>query len=212
MAGSLDMGPESHFLFGWAKALCAASIGNALPLLVALALVGCRLPSQEGLKNSSWDPPPTAEEQAGAPQARQGLIKPVIPLERQTDAPSPPQKGEQPQPPIRVVLEPPADSKPQKNDWEDDKVKRAAIELAKAFPSVRKMKICLEVKHSEWWVILYEDNGPMVELRQFVWNKSEEKFEPHLVPDRIPRDQLDRHAAESEPGRACETVDLGTRP
>jgi hypothetical protein len=180
--------------------------------MVALALVGCRLPSQEGLKDSTWDPPPTSGEQAEAPQAGQRLIKPVIPIERQTDAASPLQKGEQTRPPIRVVLEPPPESKPQKNDWEDDKVKKAAIEFAKAFPSVKKMKICLEIKQSEWWVILYEDNGPVVELRQFVWNKSEEKFEPHLVPDRIPRDQLDRHAAESEPGRACEAVDVGTKP
>jgi len=181
-----------------------------LPVMLALALVGCRLPSQEGLKNATWDPPQTDKEQSGAPSAGQGLIKPVIPLERQTEAVSPPQKAEPPQP-IRVVVQPEPESKPQKNDWEDQKVKSAAMEMAKASPSVRKMKICYEVKHDEWWVILYEDNGPAIELKQLVWNRSQERFEPHLVVERISRDQLEKHVAESEPGRACEAVDVAPK-
>ncbi len=179
--------------------------------MVVLALMGCRFPSQEGLQNRNWGPGEAVEEQAGAPQADQQLIKPVIPPERHAQEAGPPPK-EQPPQPVRVVIEPQADPKSQKSDWEDEKIKTAAMEMARAMPLVKKMKICLDIKYGEWWVILYEDNGPAIELKQFVWNKDQRRFEPHLVQERIPRDQLEKHVAESEPGRACEVVDVTPKP
>lgn len=205
------MASKSYFFSERAKALCSALTRNALLVMVALALIGCRLPSQEGLKSPYWGTEQADIEQPAAAQTDQGLIKPTIPPERQMEEAGPPQQGQPPRP-VRVVIEPQADPKPQKNDWEDDRIRSAAIEMARATPSVKKMKICLDIKHSEWWVILYEDLGPAIELRQFVWNKDQKRFEPHLVLDRIPREQLERHASESEPGRACEAVEVGGKP
>lgn len=182
-----------------------------LPAVLALALVGCILPSQEGVRNNTkWDPPQTDQGPATTPKTGQGLVKPMIPPEARKEAVTPPTKNGPPTP-VRVVVEPKDRGQPKKQDWEDQKVKSAAVELAKTLPSVKKMKICYEVKHDEWWAILYEDSGSMIELKQFVWNRQQEKFEPHLVMQRIPATQLQQHLVESGPGRACEPVDLGPK-
>jgi hypothetical protein len=182
-----------------------------MPIMLALAIVGCRLPSQEGLKNRNWGEAAPAKEDIGAPGDGQQLIKPMIPPERQIDGASQ-QEKDQPPRPVRVVVKPQAESRPQKNSWEDERIKSAALETARAIPSVKKMKICLDIEHGEWWAILYEENGPMVELKQFVWNRAENRFDPHLVLERIPRTQLERHLAASEPGRACEAVVVTPKP
>lgn len=194
-----------------ANILRSTLLHKALPAALALALTGCLLPSPEGVRNKAkWDTPQTDQGPAPTPKTGQGLVKPVIPPAAEKEAATPPTKHGPPTP-VRVAVEPKDRGQPKKQDWEDQKVKSAAVELAKTLPSVKKMKICYEVKHDEWWAILYEDSGSMIELKQFVWSRQQEKFEPHLVMQRIPANQLQQHLAESVPGRACEPVDLGPK-
>lgn len=96
--------------------------------------------------------------------------------------------------------------------WEDQKVKQAAMELRDAHRSAQKMKLCYAVKDDEWWVIFYEDAASHYELRQYVWDRDRERLDPFLVMKRIPRDRLKQDLSDSEPDRACEVVDLASPP
>ena len=102
----------------------------------------------------------------------------------------------------------PAQSKTQSKKvlWEDQKVKRAATDILRKYPSVKKVKICYAVKDDEWWVILYDDVGTHYELRQFIWDRDQGRLRPFLVLKRIAKNQLQEHLAASEPDRACEVL------
>lgn len=102
--------------------------------------------------------------------------------------------------------------KSHETQWEDQKVKQAAMELRDAHRSAQKMKLCYAVKDDEWWVIFYEDAASHYELRQYVWDRDRERLDPFLVMKRIPRDRLSQDLSTSEPDRACEVVDLASPP
>jgi hypothetical protein len=95
---------------------------------------------------------------------------------------------------------------PPKKEWEDQKVRDAAIQVAKATPGVTDVKICYAVKKGEWWVTLYQPGQGLYELKQYIWNHDSEKLEPFLVYKTIPTGRLQQHLTEEEPGRACEVM------
>jgi hypothetical protein len=92
--------------------------------------------------------------------------------------------------------------------WEDQKVRQAAIKLSHQFQGVKKGKICYSVKNDEWWVVLYEDAGPMYELKQYTWNRDQEKLEEFLVLKKIGKNRLEEDRSARDPDRACEAVDF----
>ncbi len=87
---------------------------------------------------------------------------------------------------------------------EIDKVRNAALNQAKFIPNIKKIKMCYAVKDDEWWIILYEQGDGFYELKQYTWNRDEERLESYLVLTRIPTDQLTQNLSAAEPGRACE--------
>lgn len=122
----------------------------------------------------------------------------------------PPKQFEPPQAPqaFQAFQASPTQKGPAKEEWEDQKVRDAAVEMAKASPEVKKIKICYAVKEHEWWVILYERGEGFFELKQFIWNKESERLEPYLVLKRIPAARLQQHLTEEDPGKACEVMEL----
>jgi len=178
----------------------------------ALFLGSCVIPAQEAAKNNAAPPESVnAPPLAGAPGGT-ALIKPTIPK----DTPAAPTGDQGPatpvRKPIRVVMETKDAAKPQPQDWEDQKVKAAAMELARTVPQVKKIKLCYSTRWDEWWVTLYEDIGTLFDLRQFVWNREQEQFQPHLVQQRIAKSALKNHLSESDPERACEAIDPAPIP
>jgi len=187
--------------------LCTTAFLSAL----ALSLGSCVIPAQEALKNSAGGPQNSQAAPGGDAANAQGLIKPMIPPE------APPRPGESLQEsevpkPIRVVVDRTKAPSPPRQEWEDQKVKAAAQELAKSIPNVQGIKLCYMVKNDEWRVTLYEDIGPMFDVKQFFWDREQDKFQPHLVQVRIAKNALDRHLAESDLDQACETLEPGPVP
>lgn len=183
----------------------------ALLSALALFLGSCVIPAQEAAKNQA-----EPSQNANAAQPRdaadgQNLIKPTIPPETAAPhagdtAPAPVQK------PIRVVVDKKEAQSSKRQEWEDQKVKAAATELAKSFPEAKKLKICYSAKYDEWWVTLYEDIGTLFDLRQFVWSREQERFQPHLVQQRIAKSALQHHLTEADPDQACEAMDPPPAP
>ena len=202
---------------------------------VALFGSGCIVPSQEALRkaDSSLQQPQTPQSQASTEGS--ALLKPVIPSSTEAtpqpstppdndsvklegpermpalstdnpfeEKPVPTAENSKPEKPLPAPIEQTAHVK---QDWEDQKVREAAIEMAKASPLVRQIKICYAVKAHEWWVILYEQGDGFIELKQFIYNKESEKLDPFLVVKRIPTTRLQQHLSEEEPGKACEIVE-----
>jgi hypothetical protein len=93
-------------------------------------------------------------------------------------------------------------------EWEDQRVKQAAFKLAKESAGVKKGKICYSVKNDEWWVVLYEDAGTVYDVRQYTWDRSQEKLERFLVPKRIGKNRLEEELSLRETDKACEAVDF----
>lgn len=193
-------------------------------VLVAAVCAGCVLASQSRIGGSDQ------------PSETKGLIKPFIPQDQGAGvppglgpeqplaqpqaqppsplgAPAPPatqnRSGISPEPLPSVQAASPAPP-PSAGQWEDQKVREAAQEVLKGYPSVRKVKICYAVKDDEWWVILYDEAGTYYELRQFVWDRDREKLDPHLVLKRIAKSRLQDHLMANEPDRACEVMDPGS--
>jgi len=180
-------------------------------------------------------PEPYETGKQGEAPASQALIKPVIPDDAPKGSEAPPEPQAKPAEPLQASKDPipppstSTDKSPQGKEaspqtkptkasqvpakenkgqsWEDQKVKDAAMRLAKGFPATKKIKICYATKDDEWWVILYEDTGSYYELRQFVWDRDREQLQPFLVLKRIDQDQLNEHVAAAEPDRACEALD-----
>jgi hypothetical protein len=197
---------------------------------------GCIVPSQEAIRKAGG-PPQNSSPARPEMRAESGpLIKPTIPQEStpasqaertpgvgsansegvaqmpaaNTENPfleKPKPKGEPPKS-VAPTQPPRGQDRPAKQEWEDQKVRDAAVEMAKATPGVKQIKICYAVKKGEWWVILYQPGQGMYELKQYIWNKDSEKLEPFLVYKTIPADRLQQHLTEEEPGRACEVMEL----
>ena len=192
--------------------------------LVAAICAGCVLASQSRIGGGD------------EPSETKGLIKPFIPQDQgavvppgsgpeqplaqpQAQPPSPPELQAPPPAQNRSGINPAplpsgrAASPPPKSSagqWEDQKVRKAAQEILKRYPTAKKVKICYAVKDDEWWVILYDDAGTYYELRQFVWDRDREKLDPHLVLKRIAKSRLQDHLTANEPDRACEVMDPGS--
>jgi hypothetical protein len=172
---------------------------------------------------------PQSEGKPGKSGSEKGLIKPYIPSERAPVQPIPEQQPElatspgasSPAPDLEgretseaPIAAPPVSansSTPSARDrkWEDQKVKAAATELARRAPGIKKLKVCYAVKEDEWWVTLYEELGPGFDLKQYTWNREQDRLEPFLVSKTIPADRLQSQLAEHEPDMACEVMDAG---
>jgi hypothetical protein len=195
----------------------------------AVFCYGCIVPSQESVRNPGMSTQPQSEGKPGKSGSDKGLIKPYIPSER---APLQPVPEQQPEPAASSETSPPAPdlnsretseapvpappveandktSSEKGRKWEDQKVKAAATELARGVPGIKKIKICYAVKEDEWWVTLYQESGSGFDLKQYTWNREQDRLEPFLVPKTIPADRLQSQLAEHEPDMACEVLDAG---
>ncbi len=196
-------------------------------------MTGCLVPSQETVKKLSAPAQQPQASESGEKLPEQALVKPVIPPESepasgkhseaaqitkqdqsQGEEPHAQTKSEHPtlppgQPaeassgPVLTGAEPKSSTK----TWEDEKVKALALELAKEAPAGTKAKVCYAVKKDEWWVILYEDTGSVFELKQYFWNRNENKLETFMVFKTLPKDKIDEYLNSPEPDRACEVLE-----
>lgn len=203
--------------------------------IVALFGSGCIVPSQEAIRKAEGPLQNPNTSQSEMRTESSPLIKPIIPHEGtptsqaaktpeddflkpepaaqmpavNTDNPfaeKPEPKDQRPK--LYEPLQPPGgQSGPAEQEWEDQKVRDAAVVMAKASPEVKKIKICYAVKQHEWWVILYEQGQGFFELKQYIWNKESEKLDPFLVVKRIPAARFQQHLTEEEPGKACEILE-----
>ncbi len=197
----------------------------------SILTASCVIPSQQNVK----EPEPQVRDSSGNAQSGK-LLKPTIQDQiapsgaGDSDSPTPVIPPTEPalqnvptpepaKPPAQAITPapltepqstaPPAPSsrKREPTEWEDQKVRSAALEFTKDLPGVEKIKICYSVKDDEWWVMLYDVSGPMVDLKQYTWNRNQEKLESFLVVKRIPVSRLNQSLQEDETGKACEIVD-----
>jgi hypothetical protein len=201
----------------------------------ALFGFGCVVPSQEAIRRADTPIQESQAPQSAIQPGKGALIKPVIPPSAEpTSLPTAPPDNEfnkyesSEQSPASKTDNPfeekpvPAGAKGKaaeplpspakrtgtvKKEWEDQKVRNAAVEMAKASPLVEQIKICYSVREHEWWVVLYERGDGFIELKQYIFNYDSEQLEPFLVVKRIPPARLQQHLYEEEPGKACEIIE-----
>ncbi len=89
------------------------------------------------------------------------------------------------------------------NDEEEQEVRSAALKLAQTCESLIHIKICYIIADDEWWVSLYDDMGPQVDLRSFIWDRDNQRLRPFLVLTRIPKNKLEQHVYASGEDRSC---------
>ena len=88
-------------------------------------------------------------------------------------------------------------------ETEEGQVKAEARELAKRIGSIDAMKMCYVDKDDEWWATFYRDIGTVIDVRQFIWNRESQKFEPFLALKRISKSRLAAELHRKERGRHC---------
>jgi hypothetical protein len=96
-------------------------------------------------------------------------------------------------------------SKPQ---GEDQLVRTAALALSRTMGPIQKIKLCYVSKDDEWWATFYQDIGSVIDLKQFIWNRESEKFEPFLVLKRIPKSKFAAELKREERGQTCSIIPL----
>jgi hypothetical protein len=89
---------------------------------------------------------------------------------------------------------------------EEEKAKDLALDLARANPNVKKLKVCHDKKSEEWWLTLYEDAGNYFQLRQYTWSVQQDQPEEFLVLKRISKSKLESDLTASDPDRTCQVV------
>jgi hypothetical protein len=117
-------------------------------------------------------------------------------------------KPQPPPQPRSAQLAAPTEAKSGSREWEDQRVKEAAFKISRNFPGVKKGKICYSVKNDEWWIVLYDEAGSAYDVKQYVWNRDQEKLDPFLVLKRIGKNRLDEVLASRESDKACEPLDF----
>jgi len=178
-------------------------------------LSGCLIPSQQAARGPDVGPEPL---QVGPSEAGgQKLMKPYIPGDEPARSGQEPPRISQ-EPPLSAVGAPSGQTRPQQGppapasagaraQWEDQKVKNAALEVAKDIPSAKKIKICYIAAQDEWLVIVYDDIGAAIDVKQYFWDREREILKPFLLLKHIARDRLEQEVRAREPGRACEILD-----
>ncbi len=202
---------------------------------VALLVSGCIVPSQEAVIKPGWPPQSSQNPKEVKTTPSGSLVHPVIPQEAADTSQTPKTSGngmlrvERTEQPVSSGGDNPFQQKatpqgekakregsttpsgprnqPSKQEWEDQKVRDAAFEKAKAAQGVKKIQLCYDVKEHEWWVILYEQQGDFIELEQYVWNDQLQKLEPFLVVRRFPITQLQQRLTAEHPDKPCEILD-----
>jgi hypothetical protein len=89
---------------------------------------------------------------------------------------------------------------------EESQVKVEARELAKRIGSIEKIKMCYVDEDDEWWATFYQDIGSVIDVKQFIWNRESQRFEPFLVLKRISKSKLAAELNRNEKGRHCAVV------
>lgn len=91
---------------------------------------------------------------------------------------------------------------------ERERVRLEALDAAKEIGGILRIKICYVKEDDEWWAFLYRDEGPIIDLKQFVWNRKAEKLEPFLVIRQIKKEEFDGELRKKEPGKTCTLEDV----
>jgi hypothetical protein len=169
---------------------------------VSFSILGCIRQGVNLWEKSESDKPTASDaktaQKENTPPARSSekLIPAKIPEETPARPDAAKDSEEQPKTLDRRILSDP------------ERVKLEALDMAANLGSIVRMKICHVKEDDEWWAILYKDEGSMIDLKQFVWNRKTEKFEPFLVIRQIARDKLDSDLHKKEPGKTCTPVDV----
>ncbi len=183
--------PEARIV-RWIAALCVAAV-----------CLGCLARSDKLVKKE--DSQPEQEDQVvdkledSSPPSSHGVAVPPDPK----DQPSEWVQGTKR--PARVEAEQASHQSAQPLETQA-KVRAAALKVAKDLESAVKMKICRFVKEDEWWVMIYDDVGPVIDIKQFVWDSEMEQLEPYLVVKKIAKTRLDAHLKTREAGKECTIV------
>jgi hypothetical protein len=221
-AGPLYRDKSLRIILGMDRSLKRHSITILLVLILLSTQSSCVLRSSDTMREPEVAPAGrnVASQALAAPRSR-GLIRPVIPHESagEKDSSVP---GGQPSSgsdgPAGTSTAPVAGSQQpnavpdaresrKRREWEDQKVKQIALDLAAKTPGVKKIKVCLAFKNDEWLIVLYKDVGSAYELKQYFWSKDRPEPEAYLVFERVPKSRLAEHLSKTDPDRACETLD-----
>ena len=97
------------------------------------------------------------------------------------------------------------DTKPEKPLSDEDKVKRAALEVIKELSSPKKYMICHDEIKDEWSLTVFDDIGNVLDVKRYYWNMETEKMEPFLVLNRIPKSHLKDELSKKGLGKNCST-------
>ncbi|MEW6141256.1 MAG: gamma-glutamylcyclotransferase [Thermodesulfobacteriota bacterium] len=89
---------------------------------------------------------------------------------------------------------------------EERQAREHAVKLAAELGDVREIKLCYEWEGQEWWISLYEENGPFFEVRQYTWNAYRQSPQVLLVQEKIPKESLERHLREHSWGMKCQVL------
>jgi hypothetical protein len=95
---------------------------------------------------------------------------------------------------------------------EADEVRLAALDIAKKIDTIKKIRICHHETEDEWWVTLYDDIGPLIDLKQYVWDRDSETLTPFLVLKRISKARYESQLTAKEPDKKCEVIDPPPKP
>jgi hypothetical protein len=93
-----------------------------------------------------------------------------------------------------------------------DRVKEAAFDISRPIATIKKIRICHVESADEWWVTLYDDIGPMIDLKQYIWDPDTESLTPFLVLKRIAKSRLDHYLTLKEQDRTCQVFDPPPKP
>ncbi len=95
------------------------------------------------------------------------------------------------------------ETKPEKPLSDEDKVKRAALEVIKGLSSPKKYMICHDEIKDEWSLTVFDDIGNVLDVKQYYWNMETEKMESFLVLNRIPKSHLKDELSKKGLGKNC---------
>jgi hypothetical protein len=95
---------------------------------------------------------------------------------------------------------------------EADEVKQAAMNIAKNIDTIKKIQICHVENEDEWWVTLFDDIGPVIDLKQYFWDRDSETLRPFLIQKRISKSRFESQLTSTSPDRTCEVMDPPPKP
>lgn len=185
----VSSGCFSHFGLPWKSKTAASDKTESDKSEASSSDPAAMEPPKEEAKADSTESSPTPSATTTEPATKEGTSPSEEPPSQGAPGPSAPT-------PVAPV--------PTEMESIDPDVRKAALEKAAGLSAVEYMKICRSTDPDQWWVTLYDNIGPFIDVKLHEWKKESRRLQRVLALKQVMHSKLEAELRKSGGDGRCE--------